>query len=67
MPKQYKPKELVRILEQNGFVLTQQKGSHARYKHEDGRMVSVPMHTQELAKGTLHAILKQASLDSKDF
>jgi predicted RNA binding protein YcfA (HicA-like mRNA interferase family) len=63
MPKQYKPKELVRILKQYGFVLTRQKGSHARYKHQDGRMVSVPMHTQELPKGTLHAILKQAELD----
>jgi predicted RNA binding protein YcfA (HicA-like mRNA interferase family) len=67
MPRQYKPKELVKILERNGFVLTRQKGSHARYKHPDGRMVSVPMHIQELPKGTLHSILKQSGFNPSDF
>lgn len=67
MPGQYKPKELVKILERNGFELTRQKGSHARYKHQDGRVVTVPMHTQELSKGTLHSILKQSGFNPADF
>jgi predicted RNA binding protein YcfA (HicA-like mRNA interferase family) len=35
------------------------RGSHAKYRHEDGRTVIVPMH-KTLAPGTLRSILRQA-------
>lgn len=53
---------MVRVLEAHGFILIRQRGSHARYKHPDGRMTSVPMHGTELKRATFHSILKQAGI-----
>jgi len=39
-----KPQELVRILENLGFVQVRQKGSHKQFRHEDGRGTTVPFH-----------------------
>lgn len=56
-------RELVRRLEAAGFACIRQRGSHARFRHEDGRAVTVPMHARkQIPTGTLHAILKQAKL-----
>ena len=37
-------KELIRILERFGFIVTGVSGSHHRMKHMDGRRVTVPVH-----------------------
>lgn len=61
------PKELIKILEINGFVLKRIHGSHHYYVHPvTGKITVVPMHNKDLAKGTLHAILKQAGIDKTD-
>ena len=61
------PKELIKILENNGFVLKRIHGSHHYYIHSvTGKITVVPMHNKDLAKGTLHAILKQAGIDKTD-
>ena len=61
------PKELIRILENNGFVLKRIHGSHHYYIHSvTGKITVVPMHNKDLAKGTLHAILKQAGIDKTE-
>ena len=39
-----KPQEVVRILENLGFVEVRQRGSHKRFPHEDGRRTTVPFH-----------------------
>ena len=39
-----KPREVVRILEQMGFVEVRQRGSHKQFKHDDGRFTTVPVH-----------------------
>ncbi|WP_193199489.1 type II toxin-antitoxin system HicA family toxin [Nostoc sp. MG11] len=39
-----KPQEVVRILENIGFVEVRQKGSHKQFRHEDGRGTTVPFH-----------------------
>jgi predicted RNA binding protein YcfA (HicA-like mRNA interferase family) len=39
-----KPQEVVRILENLGFVEVRQKGSHKQFRHEDGRGTTVPFH-----------------------
>jgi predicted RNA binding protein YcfA (HicA-like mRNA interferase family) len=39
-----KPHEVVRILENLGFVEVCQKGSHKQFRHEDGRGTTVPFH-----------------------
>jgi predicted RNA binding protein YcfA (HicA-like mRNA interferase family) len=57
------PRELQRILEQNGFVFTRQKGSHAIFKHHITKeRVVLPMHKKDIPTGTLHQILKDAGL-----
>jgi predicted RNA binding protein YcfA (HicA-like mRNA interferase family) len=39
-----KPQEVVKILENLGFVEVRQKGSHKQFRHEDGRGTTVPFH-----------------------
>ncbi len=57
-----KPKELIKLLKQKGFLFIRQSGSHAIYKNGDGIMVVVPIHNRDIPTGTLHAIMKDASL-----
>ena len=57
------PKKLERILKKEGFVCTRQSGSHAIFiSHEKSRRVVLPMHSKDIPKGTLNAILKDAGL-----
>lgn len=39
-----KPQEVVRILENLGFVEVRQRGSHKQFRHEDARGTTVPFH-----------------------
>lgn len=39
-----KPQEVVRILENIGFVEVRQKGSHKQFRHKDGRGTTIPFH-----------------------
>lgn len=58
-----KPRELVALLEKNGFVFVSANGSHRKYRHgTTGVTVVVPYHAKELKKGTEENILKQAGL-----
>lgn len=38
-------RDLIRALEQDGFLLKGQKGSHRRYQHQDGRRVTAAFHS----------------------
>lgn len=63
----YTAKEIIRLLEKNGFVFDRASGSHNIYMLPDGsKRVIVPLHNKDLPKGTLHSILKQAGIDKKD-
>lgn len=60
------PKEMVRLLEKNGFVSERQNGSHLLLKNPTtGKITTVPMHNKELKKGTEQTILKQAGISSR--
>ena len=60
--------EMIRALEKLGFQHIRQSGSHAVYRHPDGRWATVPIHKgKELAKGLVHKILKDAQLTWEDF
>lgn len=37
-----KPQEVVRILNNLGFIEVRQKGSHKQFRHQDGRATTVP-------------------------
>lgn len=63
----YKPKDVVKLLEKNGFVLKRVKGSHHFFMHpETKKITTVPMHTKDLPKGTYYAILRQAGINKED-
>lgn len=59
-----KVREIVRILQDDGWFLDRTRGSHAQYKHPVKLgLVTVPGRPgDELAPGTLNSILKQAGL-----
>ncbi len=55
--------ELITALEKIGFAIVRQKGSHVRMKHEDGRVVTIPIHAGKgIGKGLLLKILRDADL-----
>lgn len=61
MPKT--PREMIKILESNGFELIRSNGSHRIYRNpETGKQTTVPFHCKDLKPGTEKSILKQAGL-----
>lgn len=61
-------KKIVSILHHLGFQLVRQRGSHAYYKHPDGRGTVVPMHAgEDIGKGLLREILKSIDLSVEDY
>jgi len=63
-----KPQTVQRVLEKLGFQLIRQSGSHAVYRHSDGRWTTVPLHPgKDVAKGTLRKILKDVGISVDDF
>jgi predicted RNA binding protein YcfA (HicA-like mRNA interferase family) len=58
----------IKALEKVGFQSVRQKDSHVRLKHQDGRVVSVPVHSgKTLGKGLLRKILRDAELTLEEF
>ena len=59
-------KEVIRALEKAGFSFVRQKGSHRIFvKASVG--VTVPYHSGDLRKNTLHQIIQQAGLTPEKF
>ncbi|MGN0333851.1 MAG: type II toxin-antitoxin system HicA family toxin [Lachnospiraceae bacterium] len=58
-----KPREMEKIILEDGWRLKTQTGSHRHYIHptKQGK-VTIPFHTKTLPKGTENSILKQAGL-----
>lgn len=57
-------KELIKFLLFKGFEFVRQKGSHQRYKHKDGRAITVPVHGKDnLKRGLLNGILNELNID----
>ncbi len=60
--------ELVKALRKAGFAVLRQKGSHVSMEKTEAAgpwRTVVPMH-REIARGTLHDILKQTGLTRED-
>jgi predicted RNA binding protein YcfA (HicA-like mRNA interferase family) len=59
-----KVRDVLRLVERNGWFLVVQKGSHRQFKHpvKLGRVTVAGHPSQEMDKGTLNSILKQAGL-----
>lgn len=64
MPRLKSSKEIIKILEANGFSFVSQKGSHGKFcKDKLNIMVIVPMNKREIPIGTLMSIIRQSKLD----
>ena len=61
-------REVVKALEKIGYVFDRQRGSHMilRQQNAPHRRLTVPDH-EEVAKGTLRAIIRQAGLTVEEF
>ena len=63
-----KVRDVIAMLERDGWFLVRTKGSHRQYKHNvKSGLVTVPgASSDDLAPGTLNSVLKQAQLKGKD-
>lgn len=57
-------KEVVKLLQKDGWYLETQKGSHKQFKHpaKKGKVTVADHGKKEIPHGTLNSILKQAGL-----
>lgn len=56
-------KKLINVLEKIGFQAVRQKGSHVQMEHEDGRIVTIPVHAgKTIGRGLLRKIIRDAEL-----
>jgi len=69
MPKlpAIKPRQVIRFLEQNGFVLDHTSGSHFVFYHPTThRRAVVPNHNRDLPKGTLISLLRESGFTREE-
>lgn len=67
-PPVLKPREVERVLANNGFLFDRQRGSHRVYWQElTQRTVVLPFHNRTVPLGTLRSIIKQSGLEMADF
>ena len=52
-------KELIELAQDNGYVFKSQRGSHMKFENEDGKVVIVPIHSNDCGIGLSHVIQKQ--------
>ena len=62
-----KATELEKVARKLGFRKTRQRGSHARWKHEDGRATTIPIHGAEVGGWLFHEILRQLGITEEEF
>jgi predicted RNA binding protein YcfA (HicA-like mRNA interferase family) len=69
MPKlpAVKPRQVIRFLERNGFILDHTSGSHfIFYSPVSHRRAVVPQHSRDMAKGTLMSLLREAGFTREE-
>jgi predicted RNA binding protein YcfA (HicA-like mRNA interferase family) len=60
-------KDLVKLVENLGFIHINTVGSHMVFKHPDGRRTTIPIHSgEELGPGLLNKIIKKDLQISRD-
>ena len=63
LPRGVSAERLIRVLEQTGYEIIRQRGSHVRLRHKGppAHTITVPLHNP-LKTGTLHGILAEVAL-----
>lgn len=61
-------KQLLKLLQKNGFVIVRKKGSHVFIEDKDGELTTViPLHgNEDLGKGLLKAILNDLEISVEE-
>ena len=69
MPKLYSTKQIIKVLEEKGFIFVSQKGSHMKYRKTGSHNLNVivPAKRKEVPMGTFRSILRQSNLNEEDF
>ena len=63
-----KAKELIRVLRKLGFFKFHQVGSHAQFKHPDGKRITVSIHAGKIiGKKTLRGIINDLDITVEKF
>jgi predicted RNA binding protein YcfA (HicA-like mRNA interferase family) len=63
----FRPREVVRFLEQYGFVLDRNSGSHFIFFHPvSKRRAVVPKHNRDMPKGTRISLLRKAGFTREE-
>jgi predicted RNA binding protein YcfA (HicA-like mRNA interferase family) len=67
MPPRLTVRDVIRLLEADGWHLVATRGSHRQYRHRKkaGRVTVAGKPSEEVAPGTLNSILKQAGLKER--
>lgn len=64
-----KVKEAIKMIENDGWYLVRQKGSHMQFKHPVKKgLVTIACHklSDDIAKGTAASIFRQAQISKQD-
>ena len=69
MPELHSSKHIQKILEQNGFSVVSQRGSHIKLRKEGVHTLTVilPADRKEVPHGTFRSILRQSQLNPEAF
>ena len=63
MPRRYRPREVIRVLQRLGWVIVRQRGSHVRLRKPDGGSpVSVSLSDPLVDRGTFSSIARQCGM-----
>jgi len=61
-------RNMEKLLFNIGFTKIRQKGSHALYRHDDGRITTIPFHPQKfLARPLIREILNEINLSIEEY
>ena len=61
-------KEFEKLLFNEGFVKTRQEGSHAFYKHPDGRYTTLAHHgNEDIPRPLIRTILREINMDIDEY
>jgi predicted RNA binding protein YcfA (HicA-like mRNA interferase family) len=63
-----KVRDVIRLIEAEGWAFHRQRGSHRQYKHpmKPGKVTVAGKPSDEMAPGTLGSILRQAGIDQDE-
>lgn len=60
-------KQIIKLLEQKGFIKVRQSGSHAIFHHANGNRTTVPIHSSKsLGIGLLKQIMRDTGISENE-